>query len=314
MMTMPLSVNDILDRAARLFPNSEIVSRFPDRSLRAHRYAEIAERAQALAFALKAQGIEAGDRVATLCWNHHVHLECYFGIPLVGAVMHTLNLRLSPEEIAWIAADAGSRVVIVDDVLLPLLEAVRREGAVFDRIIVVPYSGPATHAGHPDYESLIAPFRGRRFVPEPHDENDPVALCYTSGTTGRPKGVVYSHRSMVLHTLVSALPDACGIRGEDTVLAVTPMFHVNCWGVPYVAAMSGARFVLPGPNLKAADLLDLMTLERPSVALGVPTIWLEILRALDEQPGRWSLPPGMRCLSGGAATPRVSWMPWRPTM
>jgi fatty-acyl-CoA synthase len=301
-MSVPLSIHDILDRAGQLFPNSEAVTRLPDKTLVRHRYAHIAQRAHALAHALQALGINRGETVATLCWNHHVHLECYFGVPLAGAVLHALNLRLAPADIAWIAADAKDRMLIVDDVLLPLLEQIATHYC-FDRVIVFRFGGAPVPSGFLDYESLIAPFLGEMFVPAPHEETDAIAICYTSGTTGRPKGVVYSHRSTILHALVASLPDICALRGEDTILAIAPMFHVNCWGMPYAALMLGARLVLPGCHLHPDDLLDLIRLENPSFALAVPTLWLSIARTMEQQPGRWSLPRGMRCLAGGSAMP-----------
>jgi fatty-acyl-CoA synthase len=302
MMAAPLSLNDVFARAARLFPKSEVLSRLPAKALMRQSYAEIAARTRALAHALTGLGVGKGDRVATLCWNHHAHLECYFGIPLAGAVMHTLNLRLTPAEIGWIAGHARDEVVIVDDILLPLLSQVALHHK-FRHVVVFPFAGAEMPSGFLDYEKLIAPHLGKDFAPAAHDENDPIALCYTSGTTGRPKGVAYSHRSTVLHSLVASLPENWGLRGSDTVFAVTPMFHANCWGIPYGALMSGARLVFPGPNLHAEDLLDLMALTQPTLALGVPTIWLSLLQAMEQQPGRWSLPRGMRSLVGGAAVP-----------
>ena len=307
MMVAELSINDIFARAARLFPQSEVVSLLPDKSLRRQDYAQITVRARALAHALRALGVEKGDRVATLCWNHHAHLECYFGIPLTGAVMHTLNLRLSPAEIGWITGHAQDKVLVVDNVLLPLYRQVSQHHG-FRHVIVFPFGeaqlGEAQLGENVlDYERLIAPHLGRDFTPVPHDENDPIALCYTSGTTGRPKGVAYSHRSTVLHSLVGALPENWGLKGSDKVFAVTPMFHANCWGVPYGALMCGASLVFPGQHLHAEDLLDLMVREQPTLALGVPTIWLSLLQAMEASPGRWSLPPGMRSLVGGAAVP-----------
>ncbi len=311
MMSVPLSLNHLLDRAGRLFPQARIVSRLPDKSLRRHSYADFHRRTLALASALKAAGLRKGDRVATLCWNHHAHLECYFGIPAAGGVMHTLNLRLSADEIGWIAQHAEDRFLIVDDVLLPLYEQFRRHHA-FERVIVFPFSGAAvaTRAGDPhdgepaidDYEQLLARAPAG-FEPLAHDEDDPVAMCYTSGTTGRPKGVVYSHRSTVLHTLMASLPDHWGLSARDTVLPVTPMFHANSWGIPYGAVMLGANLVFPGPHLHAHDLLDLIALEPPTLSLGVPTIWLTLIQAMQAEPGRWKLPAGMRSLVGGAAVP-----------
>ena len=301
MMKTPLSLNTLLDRAGKLFPQSQIVSRLPDKSLRRHNFAQFHERARQLASALLGLGLKKGDRVATLSWNHHAHLECYFGIPAAGGVMHTLNLRLSPDEIGFIAAHAEDRFLIVDDVLLPLYRQFADRHR-FERVIVYSFSGAATEPAFTDYEQFLAaapPFAGYA----PHDENDPVAMCYTSGTTGQPKGVVYSHRSTVLHSIGSSMPDFWSLSGRDTVLTVTPMFHANCWGMPYAAVMLGTKLVFPGPHLHPDDLLDLMQLEPPSFALGVPTIWLSVIQAFEANPGRWKLPHGLRSLVGGAAVP-----------
>src|SRR4051812_47238183 len=208
MMNSTLSLNHLLDRAGQLFHRNGIVSRLPDKSLRRHSYGQYYRRTRSLAAALQKLGLRKGDRVATLCWNHHAHLECYFGIPAAGGVMHTLNLRLAPEEIAWIANHAQDRFLIVDDVLLPLLEKFRAQ-APFEKIIVVPLTGQAVAAPFVDYEKFLAG-APEKFDYVPHDENDPVSMCYTSGTTGRPKGVVYSHRSTVLHTLIANQPDNWG--------------------------------------------------------------------------------------------------------
>jgi fatty-acyl-CoA synthase len=309
MMDVPLSLNHLLDRAGTLFGDNEVVSRRPDKSLVRHAYRDIRRRARALAAGLRRLGLNKGDRVATLSWNHHAHLEAYFGIPAAGGVMHTLNLRLAPEEIGWIAHDADDRFLIVDDVLLPLYEQFAAAHR-FERVIVFPFAGAPVPAGDgrfEDYEALLAQSDESAFTYAPHDENDPVAMCYTSGTTGRPKGVVYSHRSQILHTLVASLADFWGLKGTDVVMPVTPMFHANSWGVPYGAVMMGVKLVFPGPHLHPDDLLDLMQFEPPTLALGVPTIWLTLIqayeRALVEQPGRWKLPPGMRSLVGGAAVP-----------
>lgn len=308
MMKVDLSINHFLDRAGTLFPTNEIVSRLPDKSLVKHTYAQFYERTRSLAQGLKDLGLKKGDRVATLCWNHHAHLESYFGIPAAGGVMHTLNLRLSPDEIAWIANDAQDRFLIIDDILLPLYRQIEHKYK-FEKVIVFPFSGAQVPAEFMDYESWLASTDSSHFEYAPHSEDDPVSMCYTSGTTGRPKGVVYSHRSTVLHTLVASLGDFWSLRGTDVVLPVTPMFHANSWGIPYGAVMMGVKMVFPGPHLHPDDLLDLMQLEPPTLSLGVPTIWMGLIQAyeaaLTQQPGRWKLPAGMRSLVGGAAVPEA---------
>jgi len=304
MMDVPLTIELILARAERYTSGVEIVSRRPDKSLHRTTYGAVAARARRLARALVAAGIGRGDRVATLMWNHAEHLEAYLGIPLAGGVMHTLNLRLHPDELAYIAADARDRFVIVDAVLLPLLEKVIAAGARFERVIVV---GEETAAGGEPgggrgYEAFLAGAPDDAALPA-LAEQDALGTCYTSGTTGRPKGVVYTHRSTILHTLVAAMPDALSISRADTVLPVVPMFHVNAWSLPFITTLVGARLVLPGPHLDPASLLDLLAGERVTLGAGVPTIWLGIREALDARPGAWQLQPGLRMVVGGAAAP-----------
>jgi fatty-acyl-CoA synthase len=301
MQRVPLSVNSILERAAKLYPQSQIVSRLPDKTIVRHSFADMYRRARQLASALKAAGLKKGDRVATLSWNHYAHVECYFGIPAAGGVTHTLNLRLAPEEISWIANHAEDRFLIVDDVLLPTYEKIR-EHVKFEKVIVIPLTGAPVLAPLINYENFLADAPSA-FEYVAHEEDDAISMCYTSGTTGRPKGVVYSHRSTVLHTLTASLPDHWGLSGRDSVLAVTPLFHVNCWGVPYACMMMGIKLILPGQHLAASDLLDLIAAERPTYALGVPTIWLGMVQLLDAQPEHYKLPKGMRTLVGGAAVP-----------
>jgi len=296
MMDVPLTIDRVvIDRAERC--DREVISRRPDKSLHRTTYAAIAKRARRLARALVAAGIGKGDRVATLMWNHAEHLEAYFGIPLAGAVTHTLNLRLHCDEIAFIAGDARDRFLIVDDVLLPLYDKVVAAGAKFERVIVVGNAG-----AHVPYESFLE--TGAPSIALPVlAESDELGVCYTSGTTGKPKGVVYSHRSTVLHTLVAALPDSLALSRADTLLPVVPMFHANAWGLPFAAGMVGAKLVMPGPFLDPPSLLDLLASERVTVAAGVPTIWLGIREALDGNPGKWTLQPGLRMIVGGSAAP-----------
>jgi fatty-acyl-CoA synthase len=308
MMQVPLSLNHLLDRAGRYFAASQIVSRLPDKSLVRHSYAQWYRRTRALGAALQTLGLKKGERVATLSWNHHAHLECYFGIPAAGGVMHTLNLRLAPGEIGAIAADADDRFLVVDDILLPLYKQFAHLHR-FERVIVFPFSGAPVPDGFDDYEALLAAADEPAFRYAEHDENDPVSMCYTSGTTGKAKGVAYSHRSTILHSLVGNQPDYWCLKNTDVLMPVAPMFHANAWGTPYGAVMMGVKLVFPGPFLHPDDLLDLMQLEPPTIALGVPTIWMSMIqayeRALTEQPGRWKLPTGMRSLVGGAAVPEA---------
>ncbi len=300
MMNFPLTLAHVLDRAGRLYSDSQIVSRLPDKSLHRHRYRDFYRRTRALAGALQGLGLQKGDRVATLMWNHYAHLEAYLAIPCAGAVLHTLNLRLHPDDIAYIANHAGDRFLIVDDVLLPLLEKFKAQ-VNFERIFVVPLTGQAVPAGYDDYEKLLA--SAKSFAPPAIDENDAAGMCYTSGTTGKPKGVVYTHRSIVLHSLATATVDCLGLSNRDVLCPIVPMFHVNAWGTPFTAAMVGATLAFPGPHLDAMSLLNLYESEKVTLSAGVPTIWMGMLQALQKEPKRWALQKNLRMVCGGAAAP-----------
>jgi fatty-acyl-CoA synthase len=302
MMDRPLMLDHLVERAAELFPTVEVVSQMADKSLRRHTYRDVHARVRSLAAGLRRAGLEEGDRVATLMWNHHAHLEAYFGVPMAGGVYHTLNLRLSPEELAFIVNHAKDRFLIVDDVLLPLLE--KFAGDVnLEKVFVVSLGGKGAGA-HADYEDLI---RGGSDDLErpPADENRAAGLCYTSGTTGHPKGVSYSHRALVLHSFASAMKDTLGIGQEDVVLPVVPQFHANAWGLPFTCTLVGCTQVFPGPHLDPESLLDLYDKERVTVSAGVPTIWFGIQQALEKQPDRWKLTPNMRMVVGGSAAPEA---------
>ncbi len=300
MMNFPLTLTHLLRRAGQLFAASEIVTRLPDKSLHRQTYREFHRRTCALGGAMQKLGLQKGERVATLMWNHYAHLETYFAAPCAGGVLHTLNLRLHPDDIAYIANHAQDRFLIVDDVLLPLYEKFRSQ-THFERVIVVPLTGQPVPAGFDDYEKLLSD--APAFAPPQLDENDAAGMCYTSGTTGKPKGVVYSHRSSVLHSMVTATTDCLALSNRDTLCPVVPMFHVNAWGLPYSAVMVGAKLVFPGPHLDAANLLDLYASEQVTMSAGVPTIWMGILQALEKEASRWQLQPGLRMVCGGAAAP-----------
>ncbi|WP_434385365.1 long-chain fatty acid--CoA ligase [Melittangium boletus] len=303
MMDFPLTLTHFLDRARTFFGDAEIVSRQPDKSLHRSTYADFSRRTRQLAEALTRLGVKPGERVASLCWNHTRHLELYFAVPSMGAVLHTLNLRLHPGDLAYIARHAEDRVIVVDRSLLPLLEKFIGEVPGVRHVIVVPDDGPVPE-GRLDYERLLAAEPGA-FVFPPLDERSAAMLCYTSGTTGNPKGVLFSHRSIVLHTLAECMADTFGIGEADAVLPVVPMFHAAAWGMPFAALFTGAKIVLPGPHLDPASLLDLMAGERVTLAAGVPTIWLGILALLDQSPTRWDLTSVRGMLIGGSAAPQA---------
>ncbi len=301
MMHFPLTLTHLLDRARAYFPGTEIVSRGPDGTLHRHTWADVHGRAAKLAHALARLGVAPGDRVATLAWNHHRHLEAYFAVPMMGAVVHTLNLRLHPTEIGYIARHAEDSVVLVDRSLLPLLDQFKASVPSIRHVVVMPDAGPAPD-GMVDYEKLIAPEKTDYDWPR-LDENAAAQICYTSGTTGNPKGVVYSHRSSVLHAMAACMADSLGVSMNDTVLPVVPMFHANAWGLPHACAAVGAKMVFPGPKLDPESLLDLMEKERVTCAGGVPTIWLGILALLDAHPKRWDLSSLRQMVVGGSAAP-----------
>jgi fatty-acyl-CoA synthase len=301
MLDFPLTLTHFLERARSLHGRSEIVSRRPDRSLHRYTYADFYRRVCQLANALRRLGVKPGDRIASLCWNHHQHLELYFAAPAMGAVIHTLNLRLHPNDLGYIARHAEDRIIVVDRTLLPLFE--KFAGAVhsIQRVIVVPDDGPAP-SGRLDYEQLLVSEPDTFDFPE-LEERSAAMLCYTSGTTGNPKGVLYSHRSTVLHTMASCMVDVLGVREDDVVLPVVPMFHAAAWGLPYDAVASGSKLVLPGPHLDPTSLLELMAQEKVTLAGGVPTIWLGILAQLDQEPKRWDLSAMRSMVIGGSAAP-----------
>lgn len=308
MMDYPLTLQAILERIPKIYAAVEIVSRRPDGSLHRYTYLDFYRRTKALAEALHRAGLQPGDRVATLCWNHYAHLEVYFGVPAAGGVVHTLNLRLHAQELAFIVNHAQDRFLIVDDVLLPLFEQFR-DKIKPERVFVVRHqvvrhqNGPLPQ-GAEDYEELLLTAQGGYQFPR-SDENDAAAMCFTSGTTGNSKGVMYSHRALILHALAFSLPDSFCVSQHDVTMALAPMFHANAHGLPHVAVMLGCKLVLPGRQLDPQSILELFSVEQVTLATAVPTVWAGILEGLEKDPGKWKLAPEFRGFVGGTAVPEA---------
>jgi fatty-acyl-CoA synthase len=283
MMNQPLLISSQIEFAARYHANVDIVTRGVEGRIRRSSWGQIARRARKLAHALTRLGIKPGDRIATIAWNTDRHLEVYFAVSSMGAVLHTINPRLPPEQLRYIVDHAEDVMLFFDTTFTKLAQFLAMQPNPIRQYVVmtdadhIPRDTPI--AGLIDYETLIAAERDEFEWPL-LDENTASSLCYTSGTVGYPKGVLYSHRSTVLHSYAIALPDALNFSARDTILPVVPMFHVNAWGVPYAAACVGAKVVFPGPNLDPPSLTELIENERVSCLLGVPTVWMSLLAHL----------------------------------
>ena len=293
-----LTVQHVLERMRRFGIDSEVVTLTGDGCERTG-YPEVAERADRLAAAMAKLGIEQGDRVGTFQWNNQHHLEAYLALPSMGAVLNTVNIRLSPEHVAYIVNHAKNRVLFVDESLLEALEPVVGQLETVERFVV---AGTDT-GGLPNavlYDDLIADESGFDY-PE-LDERQAAGLCYTSGTTGNPKGVLYSHRSTILHAFAQASADSLALRFTDRVLPIVPMFHVNAWGIPHGCGLTGASLVMPGPYLQGEPVAKLIESERVTASAGVPTVWSQVLAYADEHEPDFSSLRVVVC--GGAAVPR----------
>jgi fatty-acyl-CoA synthase len=303
MMDYQLTLPTILRRAESLFGKKEIITRLPDKRLHRTTYRELSTRAKKFAVVLQALGVRQGDRVATLCWNHYQHLEVYFAVPCMGAIIHPLNLRFNPEDLGYIVKHAEDKVIIVDQVLLPLYEKFSPRVNVSSVIVIRQTEEPLSE-GYLNYEELVAGGDESRYEPFEADEYAAAFMCYTSGTTGKPKGILYSHRSIVLHATSFLLScSGLGIDERDVVLPVVPMFHASAWGLPYGCTFVGATQVFPGPYLDAESLLQLFDSEKVTVTAGVPTVMIGILNKMDADPGKYEL--SLRViLVGGSAMPR----------
>ncbi|MGA2530791.1 MAG: long-chain fatty acid--CoA ligase [Acidimicrobiales bacterium] len=301
MQERPLLVRDIFTHGKTVHGSSEVVT-FEGDSFRRTSFATVAERAERLASGLKRLGVDSGDRVATFCLNHQEHLEAYFAVPAMGAVLHTLNVRLYADQLAHVIDHAGDKVIIADAILAPSLARVLAQRRSVSHVITIG-DGEASSLGETiDYEELIGPEEPGFEWPD-LTETDAAAMCYTSGTTGWPKGVVYSHRSIYLHSLAATSSAVLGISGNDRILLIVPQFHVNAWGVPYAAWLAGADLIMPKGFLQGEALVRMIEAERPSFACAVPTIWTDVLRYGEAHGSDMS--SFRAILVGGAPVPRA---------
>src|SRR5258706_1795372 len=302
MMDYQLTLTPLLDRARRLFPKKEIVTKAGP-GLERFTYEQMTERVGRLANALSKLGVKSGDRVATFAWNNARHLEIYFAVPCMGAVLHPLNLRLPADQLTYIIAHADDQVLFIDPSLLPAIEKLAPQLKNIKHFVVMGDKVPEGTTLNPvyAYEDLLNSASPE--YPWPHlHENDAAAMCYTSGTTGNPKGVVYSHRSIYLHSLGLSMTDSFGLSERDVFMPVVPMFHVLAWGTPFATVMLGTKLVFPGPHLQPRDLAELIQAEKVTLTAGVPTLWLGILALLEKEHYDMSSLRGM--IVGGAAAPQ----------
>ncbi|WP_329956529.1 3-(methylthio)propionyl-CoA ligase [Collimonas humicola] len=304
MMSQPLLISSIIQHADRHFGANEIVSRRVEGDLHRYTYSDCHGRARRLANALAGLGVRMGERVATLAWNGYRHMETYYAVSGAGAVLHTINPRLHPDLIGYIANHAEDQYLFFDTCFLPLVEAVAPlSKTIKGYVALCAREHMPQDSKLPNllcYEELLAAssddYQWPRF-----DENSASSLCYTSGTTGNPKGALYSHRSTVLHSLASVMPDTMNISGRDAVLPIVPMFHVNAWGLPYAVPLTGAKMVFPGPGLDGKSLYELFEQEQVTISAGVPTVWLGLLNHMEQNQLRFS--SFRRTIIGGSACP-----------
>jgi len=302
-MDYPLTLTQFFERARRLFHKKTLATRVPGVGLERYTYADYADRVCRLAAALAALGVKKGDRVGTFAWNSHRHLEVYFAAPLMGMVLHTVNIRLSAQDITYIVNHADDQVLIIDASLWPLIEPIRKDLKSVKHLIVMKDTpGAEIPPGTLDYEGLVAATAPVTEWPV-LAETDAAGMCYTSGTTGHPKGVVYTHRGIYLHCFSSSTVDVLGISERDVILHIVPMFHANAWCVPFAGVMNGSTQIFGGPNPQPRDIIEIVHNEKVTVVGAVPTVWIAIQTILEKEPG-WDI-SSIRCIPiGGSAAPK----------
>lgn len=307
MMDTPLVLTTFLKRAEKYFGHKTIISRTSETKVHRITYKDFAVRTRKLAAGLEKLGLKRGMKIGSFAWNHHRHLEAYFAVPCSGAVLHMVNIRLSPEHLIYIINHAEDEILLVDNDLLPIIESIHSELKTVRQIIVMGDEVDVLASTIPNlisYEELLANAEEDFEFPEDLEEKMPAGMCYTSATTGFPKGVVYTHRSIVLHAISLGLAESFGLNERDVTLPVVPMFHVNAWGFPFAAVNYGADQVLPGPNFTPKILLDLIEKEKVTITAGVPTIWLGMLQELDRSETPIDISSLRTIISGGSASPK----------
>ncbi|PIC97718.1 fatty-acid--CoA ligase [Sporosarcina sp. P26b] len=305
MMQTPLILSTFITRAERFFPNKMIISRTGEQRIQRFTYREWAKRTRKLSNALTKLGMGNGTKVGTFAWNHHRHLEAYFGVPCTGAVLHMINIRLSPEHIMYIINHAEDEILLVDEEFFPHLEKMAPMLKTVKHFVVMSDSKEipeTTLENVHSYEALLESASDEYDYPEDLDENTPAGLCYTSATTGQPKGVIYSHRGLVLHSYALGLSDAMGLCERDVAMSIVPMFHANAWGIPFAGVFYGTTQVLPGPGFNPSVLLDMIESEKVTMTAGVPTVFLAILKELEQASHDISSLRAIVC--GGSASPK----------
>ena len=302
-MDYPLTLTQFFERTRKVFHRKTMATRVPGVGLQRYTYADYADRVCRLAAALAKLGLKKGDRVGTFAWNSHRHMEVYFAAPLMGMVLHTVNIRLSPQDITYIVNHAEDQVLILDASLWPLIEPIRKDLKSVKHFVVMKDSPNAQiPPGALDYESFLADAKPVETWPT-LDETDAAGMCYTSGTTGHPKGVVYTHRGIYLHCFASSTVDVLGICERDVILHIVPMFHANAWCVPFAGVMNGSTQIFGGPNPQPRDIIEIVHNERVTLVGAVPTVWIAIQGILEKEP-QWDI-SSIRCIPiGGSAAPK----------